>query len=275
MNDTLPIYNLKAVIKETGLSPATLRAWERRYGLIKPDRSPGGHRLYSRLDIELIKWLIERQKEGLSISQAVGMWKVQQEGVYGEPLHRVTSTVISPSPNGMLDELREQWVAACRSFDDVGANQALDQAFSITAPETVCFEIFQKGLVEIGRDWYAGKVSVQQEHFASAIATRRLNTLFTALTVPTRPETILAACPSGEEHEFILLMITYLLRRQGWNALFLGANVPLEDLDQTIKSTKPAMVLSAAQTLTGAASLSELSQYLHSLVIPLAYGGGI
>ena len=80
MADNTPIYNLKAVIKEVGLSPATLRAWERRYGLLKPQRSPGGHRLYSRQDIEMLKWLVERQNEGLSISSAVEMWKTSIEG---------------------------------------------------------------------------------------------------------------------------------------------------------------------------------------------------
>ena len=80
MADNTPLYNLKAVIKEVGLTPATLRAWERRYGLLKPHRSPGGHRLYSRRDIDLLKWLIDRQQEGLSISSAVEMWKSQHEG---------------------------------------------------------------------------------------------------------------------------------------------------------------------------------------------------
>ena len=76
MSDTTPIYNLKAVMNEVGLSASTLRAWELRYGLPKPHRTAGGHRLYSRQDIEMLKWLVERQKEGLSISQAVEMWKV-------------------------------------------------------------------------------------------------------------------------------------------------------------------------------------------------------
>ena len=275
MQDTIPIYNLKAVIKETGLSPDTLRAWERRYGLIKPHRSPGGHRLYSRQDIELLKWLVARQHEGLSISRAVGMWKMQMEGAARVPAHGEARIMISPPGEAMLVELREQWVAACREFDEAAANRILDQAFAITTPETVIFEILQKGLAQIGQDWYSGVVSVQQEHFTCSIATRRLDTLFSALTAPTRPQIILAACPPGEEHGFILLLVTYLLRRQGWNVLYLGSNVPIENLDKTIKSTKPALVLSAAQTITGAASLSEVSQFLASLGIPLAYGGGI
>ena len=62
MIDSTPIYNLKAVIQETGLGPETLRAWERRYGLLKPQRSPGGHRLYSQYDIDMLKWLVASAK---------------------------------------------------------------------------------------------------------------------------------------------------------------------------------------------------------------------
>ena len=69
-----PVYNLKAVLKETGLKADVLRAWERRYDLPKPERTSGGHRLYSEYDVATIKWLKSRQAEGLSISRAVELW---------------------------------------------------------------------------------------------------------------------------------------------------------------------------------------------------------
>ena len=275
MNDTTPIYNLKAVIKETGLSPSTLRAWERRYGLLKPQRSPGGHRLYSRQDIEMLKWLVARQQEGVSISQAMGMWRMQPESAHREAGIHQPYEINTGTDEGVFVELREQWMTACQAFQELAANQVIDQAFAIASPETVSIEIFQKGLVQIGQGWYSGKLSVQQEHFASSIATRRLDALISALPNPTRPETILIACPDGEEHDFILLLCSYLLRRKGWDVVNLGSDVPLEHLDQAIQSTRPVVVLSAAQTLTGAASLSEMSQYLAERGTLLAYGGGI
>ena len=70
-----PIYNLKVVVRETGLKPDTLRAWERRYNLPNPQRTNGGHRLYSQHDIEILKWLIDRQSEGMTISRAVALWQ--------------------------------------------------------------------------------------------------------------------------------------------------------------------------------------------------------
>ena len=85
-----PAYNLKVVIRETGLKPYTLRAWERRYGLPNPQRTEGGHRLYSQHDIEMIKWLIERQNEGLRINHAVELWRSFEEAGQ-EPLLAMTS----------------------------------------------------------------------------------------------------------------------------------------------------------------------------------------
>ncbi|MBK8782184.1 MAG: MerR family transcriptional regulator [Anaerolineales bacterium] len=90
-----PAFNLKAVLLETGLAADTLRAWERRYGLPTPNRSAGGHRLYSQYDIETIKWLIARQAEGLSISRAVEMWNEHiASGL--DPLAGYTSSSFPP-----------------------------------------------------------------------------------------------------------------------------------------------------------------------------------
>ena len=275
MADNTPLYNLKAVINEVGLNPVTLRAWERRYGLIKPKRSPGGHRLYSRQDIEMLKWLIERQKEGLNISSAVEMWKSQHED-YQEISRQIQTPVpVSGTDKTILDELREQWLSACLVFDDQAANRTLDQAFSIAAPEMIISEVLQKGFAQIGERWFTGSVSVQQEHFAAAIAIRRVNALMAATTTPTRAGHILVACPPGEEHDFVLLIVSYLLKRRGWDVVYLGSNVPLIDLDATIRFTSPLLFLSAAQTLKTAASLRNLSEYIITQSVPLAYGGGI
>ena len=74
-------YNVRAVVRETGLKPDTLRVWEQRYGLPMPQRSPGGHRLYSERDIAVLKWLVARKGEGMSISRAVALWKsLEDEG---------------------------------------------------------------------------------------------------------------------------------------------------------------------------------------------------
>jgi MerR family transcriptional regulator, light-induced transcriptional regulator len=275
MTNASPIYNLKAVMHETGLTSSTLHAWERRYGLVNPQRSPGGHRLYSRQDIELLKWLVARQAEGLSISAAVEMWRNLENG-RSNPDQQI------PGPRAVIhgeaanwDGLRDEWMAACLIFDEPAAEQVLSQAFAMTAPEMACNEVLLKGLAELGVRWSHGSVSVQQEHFASALAMRRVGALYAAAPRPTRPGRILAACPPGEQHDFALLLIAFLLRRRGWDVVYLGANVPLSQLDATLKLTSSSLFVSLAQTLSSAAALRELAAHITAYSVPLAYGGGI
>jgi MerR family transcriptional regulator, light-induced transcriptional regulator len=275
MDERSPIYNLKVVVSETGVKPETLRAWERRYGFPKPLRSPGGHRLYTLRDIRTINWLIERQKEGLSISRAVELWKSLEDSGQ-DPLHSESlSQPFAAIDRSSLEILRQEWVEACLDFDEASADLALTQAFAIAPPELVCFEILQKGMSEVGQRWFQGEVSVQQEHFTSSQAMNRLHTLLNAAPSPTREGVLLAVCPAGESHEFGLLLPTYLLRRQGWEVIYLGANVPLLKLEAAIHTVKPVMTVAQAQTLPTAYSLAELADFLERYELPLAYGGGI
>lgn len=274
-----PTFNLKVVVRETGLKPDTLRAWERRYGLPQPHRTPGGHRLYSQRDIDTLKWLVARQNEGLSISRAVEMWR-QLETEGQDPLQAMaviqpkTVEAIASSPTGdVLKNLRQAWVSACMLFDEAQAEQVLSQTFAMYPVDTVCFEVLQKGLSEVGEGWYRGEVTVPQEHFISELAIRRLETLVATTPPPVRPGRVLIGCPPEEEHIFGPLLLTLLLRRRGWDVVYLGANVPAMRIEATITSTKPQLVVMSAQHLATAATLLEMSQVFQSARVPLTFGG--
>lgn len=281
-NDEIPTYNLKAVVRETGLKPDTLRAWERRYGVPEPDRTGGGHRLYSQQDINTLKWLLARQHEGMSISRAVNLWRnLKKEG--RDPF-QLYPPAASPEPvpaypsielGDTIIELRNAWVEACLAFDERRAELVLNQAFSYYSPEVVCFELLQKALAEIGNGWYAGSITVQQEHFASALAMRRLDSLLAATPAPTRPGRIIVGCPPGDIHTFSPLLVTFLLRRRGWDVVYLGADVPTNRLRHTIEQTRPNLVVFSAQLLDTAASLLDVAYFLQEVRVPLAFGGYI
>jgi DNA-binding transcriptional MerR regulator len=270
--------NMKVVVKETGLKPDTLRAWERRYGLPQPERTSGGHRLYSQRDVETLRWLIARQEEGLSISRAVELWhQLQLDGhdpIETMPLE-TEQTAFTMTTGATIDAIREDWIEACKAFDEQHAEQILTHAFALYPPDQVCIQVLMKGLSRIGSGWYEGNITVQQEHFASELAIRRLETLIAAAPPPTVQGRILILCPPSEEHTFSPLLITYLLRRSGRQAIFLGANVPLGRLEHAISSTKPDLVILTAQQLHTAANLFLMAKMLQELDIPLAFGGRI
>ncbi len=279
-NDT-PSFNLKVIVKETGLKPDTLRAWERRYGVPAPERSAGGHRLYSQRDIDIVKWLLARQGEGLSISKAVKLWnRLEAEERDALNVREYSSVAVNPLPTGSgsadrgpLAELTDAWLNFCLDFDEYGAEQVISQALGVYSPEVVCLHLLQPALSRIGAGWYQGNVTVQQEHFTSELASRRLKALIQGTPQPSRAGRILVCAPDGEEHIFGLLLLTFLLRRRGWDTVFLGASVPLEEMAETLESTRPNLVVSAAHQLHTAAPLMEMAAMLNGKGIPMAFGG--
>ena len=271
-----PIYNLKAVRQETGIGADTLRAWERRYGLPKPQRTPGGHRLYSQWDIHLIKWLVARQAEGLSISRAVKRWNelsASGEDPLAQPPRRVAQE-LGGSPTN-LEDLREAWLAACLGFDEVGAESLLNQAFAFYTAETAITEIILHGIQAVGNRWQHGQVTVQQEHFVSGLATRRLDALIAAAPVPMHTGTIVLACPPAELHSLPLLCLNVMLRRRGRNVVFLGADVPMEHLEETTRIVNAALVVMSSQRLAAARTLRDAAAVLARKRVRVAYGGGV
>ena len=288
MSDRTPTYNLKAVVRETGLKPDTLRAWERRYGVPAPQRTDSGHRLYSQHDINTLKWLLDRQNEGMSISRAIELWhRMEDDGA--DPLQvSLASTmsrtnevrpIVQPAEAPSLSEsdtvttLRQAWVHACLAYDEHQAEQILSQAFAFFSSEVVCLDLLQKGLAQIGDGWYRGKVTVQQEHFASALALRRMEALLISTPAPTRPGRIVVGCPPDEEHTFVPLMLSLLLRRRGWEVVYLGANIPVHSMETTLSAVRPNLVILTAQQLYTAASLLEMAEVLFRERTPLAFGG--
>lgn len=270
---TLPSYNIKVVLRETGLKADALRVWEKRYGLPNPSRSDGGHRLYSEYDIEVVKWLLDKKAEGLTISKAVKLFR-EKEAAGEHPLaqHGENSTTEFEAGK-QIEEFRSEWIEACKAFDEVKAERLLSQAFAIYPTEIVGTEVMQKGLNEIGKAWFNSEISIAQEHFASNIAIRKLNAIISAATALSRKEKILIACPPNEDHVFSALMINLILRNRGWDIVYLGANVPIDELEKVIQKSRPAAAILIAMQLNTAASLQEMSAYLNERGVAVGFGG--
>jgi methanogenic corrinoid protein MtbC1 len=278
-----PVYNLKAVVNETALKPSTIRAWERRYGLPQPRRTEGGHRQYSQRDIDTLNWLVARQQEGMSISHAAQLWRsLNDQDVRwpGKPLSPKTNkpvktAVAQEMSSKEISRLRDEWVASCMAFDRVAAEQALMSAFALFPPEVVAVHLLQAGLSKIGEMWYAGEVSIQQEHFASAMSVQRLDMLIAATPPPTRPERLVIASVEDDFHVFSPLLFTFLFRRRGFDVLYLGADMPTVSLQETVEQLKPAMLILSAQTLSTATALLDVTDALAGQETIVGYGGTI
>ncbi|MFO8037338.1 MAG: MerR family transcriptional regulator [Anaerolineales bacterium] len=282
-----PTYNLGVVVQETGINPDTLRAWERRYGLPEPERTEGGHRLYSRRDIETVKWLMARQEEGLRISQAVKLWQEIIEAGRDPFREKRLGFKAPPTPRPvkaeegeggdrvMIKKLREDWLEAALSYDSLKADQIFSDALARFTEEVASYEILLKALHDIGEGWYRGEISVQQEHFASSLAIRRIQALIVALPAPLRDEHIVVACSPGERHTFPSLLTTLFLRRQGYPVIYLGAEVPCQDMEGLLKMTSAKLVILSAHLLSTAAQNVDFAGRLIEKGVPVGYGGRI
>ncbi len=271
---TNPSYNIKVVLRETGLKADALRIWEKRYGLPDPARSSGGHRLYSEYDIELIKWLLKRKAEGLSISKAVQLFKdLETEGKNPVITQAVDDQSVVSFSGKQLEEIRSEFVEACCEFNESKAEALLSHAFALYPAESVGVEVMQKSLTDIGAAWFENELTVAQEHFASNLIIRRLSAILAAAPAPFRHEVVLVANPAKEHHVFSGLMIALMLRNRGWHVIQLGANVPTEELLKAANKTKPDAVVLIAMQLLSAANLLDSAIQLGQVNIPVGFGG--
>jgi methanogenic corrinoid protein MtbC1 len=263
-----PIFNTKAVAIETSVPPDTFRAWERRYGVPRPQRTQGGHRLYSERDIAIIRWLRDRTAEGMNISHAVLLLgNVLEDDVV---LPEATS-------NRSLDQMIGELTKALIGFDSTTAERIMSEAFSIHQFEKVLLELIQPTMVEIGDLWHNGQINIACEHFATEFIRRKLASLINIFEAVAMHETIVVACAPTELHDIGILYASLFLLRRGYRVVYLGARVPKTDLLEVIAKVKPAMVMISATTIDNVVSLIEvahavISQYPH---VKFGYGGRI
>jgi MerR family transcriptional regulator, light-induced transcriptional regulator len=218
--------------KRTGVSPELLRAWEQRYGLLQPTRTPGGFRLYSAADEARVQRMQSLVSGGLAAAQAA---RLVLSG--GEPEPRTDSGSAAP-----LEEAAGNLSAALDRLDEQAANSALDRLFSAYTVETVLQEVVLPYLHRLGERWEAGEVSVAQEHFASNLLRGRLLGLAQGWGQGQGPLAILACVP-GEHHELGLLVFGVALRRRGWRITYLGTDSPIGAIADIARSLAPAVVV--------------------------------
>lgn len=267
---THPIYNTKAVAQETGIPADTFRAWERRYGIPQPHRTEGGHRLYSERDIVVIRWLRDRTAEGLTISQAIALMDSNSE-----PHLSWIDTAVATEPQSW-HHLSRRLLAALCDYDERRANQILGEAFAIYPLDDVLLSLITPTLMEVGEQWHQGKINVATEHFASQFLRRKIFSIFHSSAVNDGRGLILVGCVPGELHEIGALIFATILVRHGWQVVYLGAQVPLPDLMESIQHVRPDMVCLSATLPEAAHELVQVGEAIASLSPPrplFGYGG--
>ena len=163
--------------------------------------------------------------------------------------------------------------AALDGYDDAGAELAVDEVLDRFELEDALTRVLMPFLVQVGDRWESGELSVTQEHFASHIVRSRLSAIAAGMSAePNRP-TVVVACPPGERHDIALLAFSILLRREGWQVLYLGADIPTTDLAFACRRIEPDLVVVATSRST---ALLGAAQGLRTIAArhPVAIAGG-
>jgi DNA-binding transcriptional MerR regulator len=232
------VLRIGELSRRVGVSPELLRAWERRYGLLRPTRSQGGFRLYSTTDEQRVRRMLALQQQGLS--PAVAAQTVADEADTDDVAGDASAAVPA-------DALRQALAEALDRFDEAAANRAFDRALGTLSLDTLLREIVLDYLTDLGERWSAGQATVAQEHFATNVLRGRLLGLARDWGQGGGPLALLA-CPPGELHDLGLICFGLALRAHGWRIAFLGTDTPVDTLTQTADNLHPELVVLTATT---------------------------
>ena len=222
--------------RRVGVPVESLRAWERRYGLLAPSRTQGGFRLYGEDDVARVLAMRANLDRGLFAAEAARLALAED----------VVEHVSSPAPVVDASEL----AAALDRFDEAGAQQALDALFATLTIDVVLRDVLLPYLHDLGERWESDEASVAQEHFASNLLRGRLMALARTWDRGAGPRALLA-CVEGERHDLPLVGFGLALRGHGWRISYLGADTPVASIVDAARELSPDAVV-VSGTVAGA-----------------------
>ena len=263
-NPSEKLYTIGTVSKLTGVGAITLRAWERRYGLIQPIRKESGHRLYSRAHIDQINRITSLTQKGMRISQ------IQPE------MLETDSTVDSEGEveKDIWNEYLNGMVAAIVSFDENRLDEIYNEALSLYPIGLVTSNLLTPLLIELGLRWQSQQGSIAEEHFFSFYLRNKLGARFHHRSRGSTGQTILLAGLPGEYHELGLLIFALSAFESGFHLVTLGANMPLNELVAVArKKNCKAILLTGAMETSRKLLTVELPALVAESMIPVLIGG--
>jgi MerR family transcriptional regulator, light-induced transcriptional regulator len=228
------MYSIKAVAQATGLTVETLRAWERRYGVVSPLRDEAGRRVYRPEDVLRLRRLREATERGHPISRLA-------------PLSddRLATLLDSPSDGTVPDMGRafvERILEAAAQFRAAECEQTMTLAVAVLPPQKLVTEVLQPLLREVGERWHRGEFAISQERLVSKLVSRHVRLMLYAYDRTARRETIVFATLPGERHELGLLMSAMLCASRGFRVHYVGPDLPAEEIARFAREVGASVV---------------------------------
>jgi DNA-binding transcriptional MerR regulator len=250
-----------ALSRRVGVSPELLRAWEQRYGLLQPIRSPGGFRLYSTADEDRVRVMQRHLDAGVSAAQAARLALTSAPG---------RDDAAQPAE---LTRFSTELVSALDRLDEPSAHASLDRLLATFTLRTVLHDAVLPYLHALGERWERGETSVAHEHFASNLLRGRLLGLARGWGQGAGPRAVLACAP-GELHDLSLIIFGLILAGRGWVITYLGPDTPIATIQGTLSEVEARLVVISAMTSQRfRAAQPELTELVRHVPVALAGGG--
>jgi len=254
-------YPIRVIAELTGVPAATLRAWERRYGLLKPRRTPKGHRVYDARDLETVRRVVRLLDRNHPISRAAEM------------------VARGAEPEQVADEespwagLRRRLLRAVEAFDEGRLDALYNEALSLYPVDLVSVNLLGPVLEVLGERWQGRERGIAEEHFFTAYLRNKIGARMHH-AAGGNGRRLLLACLPDERHELGLLLFSLSLLARGYRVLYLGPDLPLEQVRAVSEAVQPAgVLLSGSVAGAGGVTASALKTVSRALEAPVMIGG--
>ena len=272
-------FPIRVLAEKTSVGTSTLRAWERRYGLLHPERTPKGHRLYSNLDAKRVLKILDLLNDGHNLPSISEMLSAENTSTGSVNLYDLEGSVPSAANAKtamatIWDEYIESTLQATSDFNIERIDAIYNEASSLYPVDMVTDRLVQPAIAILGNRWKEHpERGVAEEHFYTSWLKNRLGARFHHAYSQARGARIICACVPGSFHEIGLMLFALSALARGYRVLYFGADLPLDQLAYiTQRSAAKAVVLSA-QTQMDKNANTGLTTLLKELNTPIFIGG--
>ena len=254
--DKVSHYQIADLERLTGVKSHTIRIWEKRYGIINPHRTPTNIRYYDDVQAKKLLKISTLLESGLKISKIADLSDKELNSKIGEAQKSNNEDIIS---TGFINEL----VSAMLGFDETEFNRTFSNTVVKLGVFQAMLRVFYPFLRKTGVMWSMAEAMPIQEHFATSIIRKKLISAIDGLPIPTKKgKKFVLFLPPDEWHETGLLFSEYIIRSNGYQTVYLGQNVPLENLKEVVASTKPTHLFTIYITRRGQQQVQSEIKYL-------------
>ena len=264
------MYTISHAARLTGVPAATLRVWERRYGLVAPIRTDGGYRLYDERALQVVRAMSSLVAAGWAPRQAADHLLSDAGGVPQSPTPEPTPT------SGDADDGLDALARGAAALDPAAVSVAMDEAFSRGAFEDVVDTWLMPSLQVVGTWWRDGRVDVAGEHVVSATVHRHLGAAMEATRRPAAGPLVVVGLARGSHHELGVLAFSVVLRRRGVRVVYLGTDLPAQDWVNVMRRRTPAAAVIGVPMRSDLIAVRETADALRAAhpTSPVYVGGG-